>query len=137
MNYNSNFDLDSILETLGAENEKYPEGSPQDEALRIAAVSLLYVRELQKLDEYREYFREFYRPAIESVIVTQTFSTRDAAETWLISGEATEDALVRIAGQGFRVIAQRKGKGLMFLHPPAGGDGVTREAAARPASRES
>ncbi|WP_425430114.1 hypothetical protein [Cystobacter ferrugineus] len=110
--------MDRILELLGTVNEKYPEGSPEDEALRIAAVALLYVRDIQKLGEYREYFRKFYIPAIESVIVSRTFETRDAAEAWLANGTASEGALVRIAGQGFRVITERKGKGLMFLRTP-------------------
>lgn len=118
MSYNSNFDVDSVLEILGTVNQKYQDGSPADEALRIAAVALLYVRDIQKLDEYREYFRKFYIPAIESVIVSQTFSTRAEADAWLASGAASEDALVRIAGQGFRVIPERKGKGLMFLRTP-------------------
>lgn len=118
MSYNSNFDVDSVLEILGTVNQKYQDGSPEDEALRIAAVALLYVRDIQKLDEYREYFRKFYIPAIESVIVSQTFSTRAEADAWLASGAASEDALVRIAGQGFRVIPERKGKGLMFLRTP-------------------
>jgi hypothetical protein len=118
MSYNSNFDVDSVLEILGTVNEKYQDGSPEDEALRIAAVALLYVRDVQKLDEYREYFREFYIPAIESVIVSQTFATRDEADAWLASGKASEDSLVSIAGQGFRVITARKGKDLMFLRTP-------------------
>ena len=118
MNYNSNFDVASVMETLRAVNEKYQDGSPEDEALRIAAVALLYVRDSQKLDEYREYFRKFYIPAIESVTVSQTFATKDEADAWLASGKASEDALVKIAGQGFRVITERKGKGLMFLRTP-------------------
>ncbi|PTL84122.1 hypothetical protein [Vitiosangium sp. GDMCC 1.1324] len=118
MSYNSNFDVDSVMEILGTVNEKYQDGSPEDEALRIAAVALLYVRDIQKLDEYREYFRKFYIPAIESVIVSQTFATRDEADTWLSSGKAREGELVRVAGQGFRVITARKGKGLMFLRTP-------------------
>jgi hypothetical protein len=118
MSYNSNFDVDSVLEILGTVNEKYQDGSPEDEALRIAAVALLYVRDIQKLAEYREYFRKFYIPAIESVVVSQTFATRDEADAWLASGKASEDALVRIAGQGFRVITARKGRELMFLRTP-------------------
>lgn len=118
MTYNSNFDVDSVLEILGTVNDKYPEGSPEDEALRIAAVSLLYVRDTQKLDAYRDYFRAFYVPAIESVTVARTFPTRDEADAWLASEEATEGQLVRIAGQGFRVIPVRKGAGLMFLRTP-------------------
>lgn len=118
MSNHSNFDVDTVLEILGTVNEKYQEGSPEDEALRIAAVSLLYVREIQKLDEYREFFRRFYIPAIESVVVSQTFATRDEADAWLASGKASEGELVRIAGQGFRVIDARKGRGLMFLRTP-------------------
>lgn len=118
MGYDSNFDVDTVLERLRTVNEKYPDGSPEDEALRIAAVALLYVRDLQKLDEYREYFRRFYIPAIESVAVAHTFATRDEADAWLSSGNAREDELVRIAGQGFRVIPARKGQGLMFLRTP-------------------
>ena len=118
MSYNSNFDVDSVLRILGTVNEKYQEGSPEDEALRIAAVTLLYVRDIQKLDEYREYFRKFYIPAIESVVVSQTFATREEADAWLTSGKASAEELVRIAGQGFRVIPARKGKGLMFLRTP-------------------
>ncbi|REG26662.1 hypothetical protein ATI61_111212 [Archangium gephyra] len=118
MSYNSSFDVDSVLQVLGTVNEKYEEGSREDEALRIAAVALLYVRDIQKLDEYREYFRKFYIPAIESVAVSQTFATREEADAWLTSGRASEEELVRIAGQGFRVIAARKGKGLMFLRTP-------------------
>ncbi|MCY1081680.1 hypothetical protein [Archangium lansingense] len=114
-----NFDVDPVLQALGTVNEKYQEGSPEDEALRIAAVALLYVRDIQKLDEYREYFRKFYIPAIESVVVSQTFATREEADTWLASGKASEEELVRIAGQGFRVITTaRKGTGLMFLRTP-------------------
>ena len=54
MNDNSNFDVDSVLQVLGTVNGRYQEGSPEDEALRIASVALLYVRDIQKLDEYRE-----------------------------------------------------------------------------------
>ncbi len=118
MSYNSNFDMDAVLEILGTVNEKYQDGSPEDEALRIAAVALLYVRDIQKLDDYREYFRRFYIPAIESVVASQTFATRDEADGWLASGKANEGELVKIAGQGFRVIPARKGQELMFLRTP-------------------
>jgi hypothetical protein len=116
MKYNPNFDVDAVLETLGTVNENYQEGSPEDEALRVAAVALLYVREIQKLDDYREFFRKFYTPAIEAVIVSQTFTARAEADEWLASGKARDGELVRIAGQGFRVIDGRKG--LRFLRTP-------------------
>jgi hypothetical protein len=118
MSDNSNFDVDSVLGILGTVSEKYPPGSPEDEALRVAAVALLYVRERQQLDEYREYFRKFYLSAVEAITVSQTFATRDEADAWLASGKASDGELVRIAGQGFRVIPERKGPGLRFLRTP-------------------
>ena len=118
MNYNPNFDVDAVLELLRGVNEKYQEGSPEDEAIRIAAVALFYVRETQKLDDYREFFRSFYTPAIDYIKVSRTFTTRAEADTWLVSGEAREGDRVSIAGQGFRVIPERKGQGLRFLRSP-------------------
>ncbi|NVJ28933.1 hypothetical protein HUW62_47885, partial [Myxococcus sp. AM011] len=104
MKYNPDFDVDSVLDVLKGVNEKYEEGSPEDEALRIAAVALVYVREAERLEEYRGFFRSFFTPAIESVIVSQTFSTREEAETWLALGVARDGELIRVAGQGFQVI---------------------------------
>lgn len=118
MKYNQNFDIDSVLDILRTVNEKYLEGSPEDEAIRIAAVALFYVREIQKLEDYREFFRAFYTPAIDYVVVSQTFATREEADAWLASGKAIEGERVRIAGQGFRVIPERKRKGLRFLRSP-------------------
>ncbi|MFY0577933.1 hypothetical protein ACN28S_29690 [Cystobacter fuscus] len=118
MIYNHNFDADSVFEVLRTINEKYPEGSPEDEALRIAAVALFYVRESQKLDDYREFFRSFYTPAIDYIVVSQTFATREEADAWLGGGAASEGALVRIAGQGFQVMPERRGPGLRFVRMP-------------------
>ncbi len=118
MIYNHNFDADSVFEVLRTINEKYPEGSPEDEALRIATVALFYVRETQKLDDYREFFRSFYTPAIDYIVVSQTFATREEADAWLGGGTASEGALVRIAGQGFQVMPARKGPGLRFVRMP-------------------
>ena len=118
MIYNHQFDLDSVFNILRTVNEKYPEGSPEDEALRVAAVALFYVRETQKLDDYREFFRSFYTPAIDYIVVAQTFATREEADTWLASGKATEGDLVRISGQGFQVMSVRKGAGLRLVRMP-------------------
>jgi hypothetical protein len=118
MKYDPNFDVDSVLERLRIVNEKYQEGAPEDEAIRVAAVALLYVRGIQKLDEYREFFRAFYTPAIDYIVVSHTFATREEADAWLASGKAREGARVRIAGEGFRVIPERKGTGLRFLRTP-------------------
>lgn len=113
-----NFDVDSVLETLRAIDEKYQEGSPEDEALRVAAVALLYVRERQKLDDYRDFFRKFHTPAAESIVPAHSFATREEADAWLASGTAREGELVRIAGEGFRVIPKRGAEGLRFRPAP-------------------
>lgn len=118
MKYNPAFSVDAILDVLRTVNEKYPEGSPEDEALRVAAVALLYVRETQRLEEYREFFRSFYTPAIDYIVVSQSFSTREEAEAWLATGNAAKGDLVRVAGQGFQVIAAREGRGLTLLRTP-------------------
>jgi hypothetical protein len=118
MKYNPNFDVDAVLDLLRTIDERYQEGSAEDEALRIAAVALFYVREIQKLDEYREFFRKFYTPAVDAIIPSQTFATREDADEWLASGKATEGDLVKIAGEGFRVIPRRDGKGLRFRPAP-------------------
>jgi hypothetical protein len=118
MSYNSGFDVDSVLETLRTLDEKQQAGSPEDEALRVAAVALIYLRELQKLDEYRDFFRKFHTPATESIVPTHSFATREEADEWLASGQAREGELVRIAGEGFRVIPQRRAEGLRFRPAP-------------------
>ncbi|MFL5354427.1 hypothetical protein [Archangium sp.] len=118
MRYNPDFDVDAVLEILRTVDERYQEGSPEDEALRVAAVALFYVREIQKLDDYREFFRKFYTPAIDAIVPSLTFATREEADEWIASGKASEGALVKIAGEGFRVIPQRNGKGLRFRPTP-------------------
>lgn len=102
MTYNSNFDVDAVMKTVGTVGTKYPEGSPEDEALRIVSVALLYLRDTQKLDEYREYFRRFF--TYKPVTIVRTFSTREEADAWLASGRAKDGDLVKVAGQAFIVI---------------------------------
>jgi hypothetical protein len=116
MAYDSRFDVDAVLSALGTVNEQYKEGSLKDEALRVAAVALLYLRETQQLEDYREFFRKFYSPAVEAVLVSHTFATREEADVWLAGGMASDGELVRIVGQGFRVIDGQKG--LRFLRTP-------------------
>ncbi|RKH04218.1 hypothetical protein [Corallococcus carmarthensis] len=118
MAYNSNFDVDAVMGVLGTIGERFQDGTPEDEALRIAAVALLYVRENGKLEDYREYFQKFFIPATESLVVAQSFSTAEEADAWLAQGLGQEGDLVRVAGKGFRVITRRKGGGLMFLRTP-------------------
>jgi hypothetical protein len=107
MTFDSNFDVDAVMKTLGSVSDKYLEGSPEDEALRVAAVALLYIRDIQKLDEYREYFRRFltHKP----VTLARAFATREEADEWIASGQARDGNLVSIAGQGFVVLDALKG----------------------------
>ncbi|HZI12769.1 MAG TPA: hypothetical protein VE153_20475 [Myxococcus sp.] len=98
------FDVDVVLRILEAVNQKYLEGSPEDEALHVAAGALVYLRERQGLDDFRAYFRKYFTPASSALLVAQTFPTREAADAWLASGAATDGTLVSIAGQGFSVI---------------------------------
>jgi hypothetical protein len=107
MKYNPNFDVDSVLDILRTVNEKYPEGSPEDEALRIAAVALFYVRETQKLEDYREFFRAFYTPAIDYIVVAQTFATREEADAWLALGKTRDGETDEKTSSGLRVETRR------------------------------
>ncbi|WP_157231716.1 hypothetical protein [Hyalangium minutum] len=84
----------------------------------IAAAALFYIRESQKLDDYREFFRSFYTSAVDDVAVSRTFETREEADAWLAHGDAKENERVKIAGQGFQVIPARKGGGWRFLRSP-------------------
>jgi hypothetical protein len=124
MTDDSNFDVDAVMKVVGTVGAKYPRGSPEEEALRIVSVALLYVRDHQKLDEYREYLQQFltYKP----VTLSQTFATRAEADAWLASGTARDGDLVKIADRGFVVVDALKG--LKFvpsrlpeeLEPPGG-----------------
>ncbi|MCY1040394.1 hypothetical protein OV208_03595 [Corallococcus sp. bb12-1] len=118
MKYNQEFSVEAVLDVLRGVNEKYKEGSPVDEALRVAATALIYIQERQQLDEYREFFRSFYTPAIDCVVVSQTFLTRADADAWLSGGHARDGELVRIAGQGFQVVLAGEGTKPTFLRTP-------------------
>jgi hypothetical protein len=116
MTYDSNFDVGSVMKTVGTVAAKYPEGSPEEEALRIVSVALLYVRDIQKLEDYRDYFREFVTG--KPLIVSQAFATREEADEWLASGKATDGELITIAGQGFSVLQGAKGWRLLRTRLP-------------------
>ena len=107
MAYHPDFDVDAVMKLVGTVGSKYPEGSPEDEALRIVSVALLYIRDQQKLDDYREYFRRFF--TYKPVTLSRTFATREEADAWLASGNARDGELVKIGGQGFVVLDALKG----------------------------
>jgi hypothetical protein len=116
MTHNSDFDVESVMKTLGTVSDKYPKGSPEDEALRIAAVALLYVRDIDKLDDYRNYFRDFV--VGKPLIVSHAFVTREEADECLARGKVNDGELVTIAGQGFTVVSGVKGWRLLRTRLP-------------------
>lgn len=120
MTYNKNFDTDAVLRTVEALSKQHPEGTPGDEALRVCAAALLFVRDdLRKLEEFREFFRKITTPAIEGIKIAHTFATRAEAEAWLASGTARDGQLLRIAGQGSTVIdVGPKGRRLVRIALP-------------------
>lgn len=104
--YNVNFDVDAVLRTVEGLSQQHLPGTPEEESLRVCAAALLFVRdEHRQLDAFREYFRKITTPALEGIKVDHTFDTREAAERWLQEGSARDGQRVRIAGQGFTVIA--------------------------------
>ena len=116
--YNVNFDVATVLRTVEALSRNQAEGTPEDESLRVCAAALLFVRDdLRQLDAFREYFRKITTPAIEGIKVDHTFATREAAERWLQEGGARDGQRVRIAGQGFTVIALGA-RGLKLVRMP-------------------
>jgi hypothetical protein len=109
------FEMDRVLRVLDAASKSYLEGSQEEASIQLAAISLLYIRRIKKLDDFLKYYREFFDPSFQ-VTVSRVFSTRQEADEWLASGTASDGELVKIAGQGFQVI--QLPKGLSFLRTP-------------------
>ena len=110
-----NFEMDEALRTLDAASKRYQESSKEEATIQLAAISLLYIRRVRKLDDFLKYYQEFFDPAFE-VKVSHTFATQKDADAWLSSGKATDGELISIAGQGFQVI--QLPRGLSFLRTP-------------------
>lgn len=118
MKYNKNFDVDAVLQTMEAMSRHHAEGTPEDEALRVCAAALLFVRdEVEKLEELREFFRKITTPALVGVQVSHAFASREEADAWLARGTAKDGQLVRVAGQGFTVVDHGP-KGLKLVRVP-------------------
>ncbi|MBZ4418819.1 hypothetical protein K8638_20315 [Myxococcus sp. RHST-1-4] len=100
---------------LDAASGNYPPGSKEETAIQLSAIALLYIRHIKKLDDFFKYQQEFSEASPE-VRVAQTFATREDADRWLASGNASDGDLVRIAGQGFQVL--RLPTGVRFLRTP-------------------
>jgi hypothetical protein len=109
------FEIDATLRILDAASKNFPPGSKEESTVQLAAIALLYIRRIKKLDEFLKYYREFSDPTF-SIPVAQIFSTQEDADKWLGSGAASDGDLVRIAEHGFQVI-QLPG-GMKFLRTP-------------------
>jgi hypothetical protein len=116
MKYDPHFDVDAALRTLESVSGGFQNGSPEEASLRAAATALIYVRELGKLDEYREFFRQITTPALESVKASHAFATREEAEEWLKGANVPDGELVSIANQGYQVV--NRPQGARFLRNP-------------------
>ena len=47
------FDMDDVLRTIDYVSQSFPTGSREEDALQLAAISLLYVQRMGKLDDFR------------------------------------------------------------------------------------
>jgi hypothetical protein len=116
MKYDYHFDVDAALRTIESISHQFQDGSAEEASLRAAAAALVYVRELGKLDDYREFFRQITTPAIESVKASHTFATCEEAEGWLKGAHVPDGELVSIAGKGYQVV--NFPQGARFLRNP-------------------
>jgi hypothetical protein len=110
------FDLEDSLATLESISQGHSEDSKERGAVQLAAIALLYVRHLRKLDDFRKYHQDFFDPSYK-VKVSHDFPTQKEADDWLTSGLATDGERVRIAGQGFHVVQLPKGM-MRFIYAP-------------------
>ncbi|WP_375756504.1 hypothetical protein [Corallococcus exercitus] len=96
-------DVEDVLAVLNAETQRHEKGSREWKALQLAAICLVYVRHMNKLDDFTTYYREILDPNFK-IKVERDFATRDEAEAWLKTGEALHRMQIRIDGKGFLVV---------------------------------
>lgn len=116
MKYDHNFDVETALRTIETISHRFQDGSPEEASLRAAAAALVYVREIGKFDDYREFFRQITTPAIESVRASHAFATHAEAEEWLKGAKVPDGELVSIDGKGYQVV--NRPQGARFLRTP-------------------
>jgi hypothetical protein len=115
MTHSPTFDLEDSLSTLESVSQEHPQDSKERGAIQLAAIALLYVRHLRKLDDFRKYYQDFFDPSYK-VKVAHDFPTQTEADAWLTGELATDGERVRIAGQGFQVV--QLPNGLSFIYAP-------------------
>ncbi|ATB30521.1 hypothetical protein [Melittangium boletus] len=114
--YTSRFDVDAVLQCVESVSQQQERGTPEDAALRVCAAALAYIRdELQKVEEFREFYRKRSPASVISFRVEHTFDTREAADDWLALGTARDGQRVRIEGQGYMVVDLGPKKGMRLV----------------------
>ncbi|RKI74931.1 hypothetical protein D7X55_01110 [Corallococcus sp. AB049A] len=96
-------DVEDVLAVLGDETRRHEKGSREWNALQVAAICLVYVRHMNKLDDFTRYYREILSPDFK-IKVERDFATRAEAEAWLKEGTAAHGMHIRIDGKGFLVV---------------------------------
>nr|WP_242544939.1 hypothetical protein [Corallococcus sp. NCSPR001] len=96
-------DVEDVLSVLGEETQRHEKGSREWGAFQVAAICLIYVRHMNKLDDFTRYYREILSPDFK-IKVERDFETRTDAEAWIKEGTAEHGMHIRIAGAGFLVV---------------------------------
>ncbi|NOK33019.1 hypothetical protein D7W79_03840 [Corallococcus exercitus] len=103
MSKDPEIDVEDVLSVLSDETGRHEKGSREWNALQVAAICLVYVRHMNKLDEFTSYYRELLSPDFK-IKVERDFETRTEAEAWLKEGTAAHGMHIRIEGAGFLVV---------------------------------
>ena len=103
MVYTPDRDLDDILIVLNPFIESHVEGSKEREALALAQIALLYIRDKKMQEDFAKYCEGFTNKSF-TVEVSHEFATREEADAWRASGHAKHTERVKIAGKGFMVV---------------------------------
>jgi hypothetical protein len=85
MSYIPDFDTDAILSDLGSIGQKYPEGSPERDAIELAQIALIYPRHVRREDDFRRFYRDCFDPSFK-LTVSHEFATQEDADKWIVSG---------------------------------------------------
>ena len=103
MVYTPDRDLDDILIVLNPFIESHVEGTKEREALTLAQIALLYIRDKKMQEDFAKYCKGFTNEPF-TVEVSHEFATREEADKWRASGNAKDSERVKIAGKGFMVV---------------------------------
>ncbi|ATB33761.1 hypothetical protein [Melittangium boletus] len=113
------FDLESVLEELEKLAHEDVRTGAQLAAIEAAAKALHFIRRTSKLDEFRDYLRDFNTEAALVTRVEQSFASMSEATEWLrTQQDPPHGATVEIAGVPHLVTRQRTDK-WFFVPAPA------------------